>query len=117
MLTHSHSQAFTLVLDNVVADETNTVALAKLLASSFAIRGAQLSIVRRIDSQYIVQVHTTLLTWIGKRLAAYEKNKNKRARKTTILFFRALTPLLATLDSREALKMQVSHKQRSATHI
>lgn len=99
------SQAFTLVLDSYVADETNTVALAKLLASSFSIRGAQLSIVRRIESQYIVQVHTTLLTWIGKRLAAYEKNNNKRSRKTAILFFKALTPLLTPLDSREALKM------------
>ncbi|KAF7978768.1 hypothetical protein HWV62_44804 [Athelia sp. TMB] len=111
VISQAISEAFTLVLDSVVADETNTVALAKLLASSFVIRGAQLSIVRRIDSQYIVQVHTTLLTWIGKRLAAYEKNKNKRARKTAILFFRALTPLLATLNSREALKIKAHMDQ------
>ena len=85
--------------------ETHAVALAKQLASSFLIRGAQLSVVRRIDSQYVVQIQTGLLTWIGKRLATYESNKNKKSRKTAILFFRVLIPLLATLESRDALKM------------
>jgi cohesin complex subunit SA-1/2 len=93
------------VLDNTVDGETQTVALAKQLASSFLIRGAQLSVVRRMDSQYIIQIQTSLLTWIGKRLAAYENNKNKKARKTAIVFFRVLIPMLATLDSRDALKM------------
>ena len=98
-------QSFTLVLDGIVDDETHAVALSKQLASSFLIRGAQLSVVRRIDSQYIVQIHTGLLTWIGKHLATYENNKNKKSLKTAILFFRVLIPMLATLDSREALKM------------
>lgn len=98
-------QSFTLVLDGVVEDETNAVALSKQLASSFLIRGAQLSVVRRIEGQYVVQIHTTLLSWIGKRLAAYEHNKNKKSRKIAILFFRVLAPMLSMIDSREALKM------------
>lgn len=104
-LIHPFFQSFTLVLDNIVNGEIHTVALAKQLASSFFIRGAQLSVVRRIDSQYIVQMQTNLLTWIGKRLATYESNKNKKSRKTAILFFRVLIPMLTTLDSRDALKM------------
>jgi cohesin complex subunit SA-1/2 len=93
------------VLDNIVDVETHAVALAKQLVSSFLIRGAQLSVVRRIDSQYIVQIQTNLLTWVGKRLATYENNKNKKSRRTALLFFRVLIPMLATLDSRDALKM------------
>ena len=99
------SQSFSLVLDGVVEDETNAVALSKHLASSFLIRGAQLSVVRRIEGQYVVQIHTTLLSWIGKRLAAYEHNKNKKSRRIAILFFRVLAPMLSMVDNREALKM------------
>jgi cohesin complex subunit SA-1/2 len=98
-------QSFTLVLDNIVDGEAHAVALAKQLASAFLIRGAQLSVVRRIESKYVVQIQTGLLTWVGKRLATYENNKNKKSRKTAILFFRVLIPMLATLDSRDALKM------------
>jgi len=98
-------QSFTLVLDSVVRGEDHTVALAKQLGQSFMIRGAQLSVVKRLDSQYIVQTHTNLLTWIVKRIGTYEASKNKKARKTAILFFKVLHPLLAAVDSRDALKM------------
>jgi cohesin complex subunit SA-1/2 len=93
-----------LTLDNV-QDETNPIALAKLLAACFVVRGAQLSIIRRLDSQYVVQIHTTLLTWIGKRLAIYENNKNKKARKTAVVFFRVLLALVTAAESGDALKM------------
>jgi len=99
------------VLDDIVDEETHTIALSKQLASSFLIRGAQLSVVRRIGSQYVVQIQTGLLTWIGKRLATYENNKNKKSRKTAILFFRVLIPMLANLDSRDALKIKAHMDQ------
>lgn len=98
-------QSFTLVLDSVVRGEDHVVALAKQLGQSFMIRGAQLSIIKKLDSQYIVQTHTNLLTWIVKRIGTYEAAKNKKGRKTAILFFRVLQPLLAAVDSRDALKM------------
>jgi cohesin complex subunit SA-1/2 len=98
-------QSFTLVLDSVVRGEERAVALAKQLGQSFMIRGAQLSVVKRLDSQYIVQTHTNLLTWIVKRISTYEVAKNKKARKMAILFFKVLQPLLAAVDSRDALKM------------
>jgi cohesin complex subunit SA-1/2 len=68
-------------------------------------RGAQLAIVRRLDSQDLVNIHTSLLTWIGKRLGALEANKKKAARNTAATFFKALTPLLASVESRDALRM------------
>jgi cohesin complex subunit SA-1/2 len=98
-------QSFTLVLDSIVRGEERAVALTKQLGQSFIIRGAQLSVIRRLDSQYIVQTHTNLLTWIVKLIGIYEAAKNKKARKTAILFFKVLQPLLAAVDSRDALKM------------
>lgn len=98
-------QSFTLVLEGVVLSEATSVSLGKLLASCLLIRGAQLSVVRRLDSEHVIKIHTELLTWIGKRLAAYENNKNKKGRKTAVLFFKVLQPLLAPVDNRDALKM------------
>lgn len=96
-----------LYLDGVARSEDHTVALAKLLSSSFIIRGAQLSVVRRLDSQHVVDVHTSALTWIGKRLGAYEAAKNKKARGKALAFFKCLTPLCAAVDGKDFLKMYV----------
>jgi cohesin complex subunit SA-1/2 len=93
------------VLDGVVRDDQNTLHLSKLLATCFVIRGSQLSIVRRLESQYVVQIHTDLLTWIAKRLATYEINKNKKSLKLGIMFFKVLVPLVSVIQSRDALKM------------
>ena len=71
------------------------------------IRGAQLAVVKRLGSDHIIAIHTALLTWIGKRIAAYETNKNKKSRNMAILFFKAMVPLLASIDSRDALRMYV----------
>ncbi|KAG2361086.1 hypothetical protein BDR07DRAFT_1472291 [Suillus spraguei] len=100
VVTQALKESFTLVLDSVVRGEDHVVALAKQLGQSFMIRGAQLSIVKKLDSQYMVQTHTNLLTWI-----------NKRARKTAILFFKVLQPLLAAVDSRDALRIKAHMDQ------
>lgn len=89
----------------MVRDETNATQLAKLLANCFIVRGNQLSVIRRLPSQYIIQIQTNLLSWISKRLAAYLTNDNKRSFKVSIAFFRVLIPLLNAIDSRDALKM------------
>ncbi|KAG6838364.1 hypothetical protein C0991_012293, partial [Blastosporella zonata] len=104
IISQALRESYTLVLDGVVKDETNSVQLAKLLATCFAIRGSQLSIIRRLDSQYVVQVHAELVSWIVKRIAIYESNKNKKSIKLAVLFFKALVPLLGVISSRDALK-------------
>ncbi|KAG6835657.1 hypothetical protein H0H93_016057 [Arthromyces matolae] len=104
-------ESYTLVLDGVVRDETNCVQLAKLLATCFVVRGSQLSIIRRLDSQFVVQIHNELLTWIVQRLTVYENNKNKKLTKVAILFFKALAPLLGVIQSRDALKIKAHMDQ------
>ena len=48
-------QSILLVIDAVVKDKERMVGLAKPLTTSFLIRGAQLAVVRRLDSQYHVR--------------------------------------------------------------
>lgn len=93
------------MLDGMVRDELNATQLAKLLATCFVVRGNQLSVIRRLPTQYIIQIQTNLLSWISKRLAGYAANENKKSFKSAIDFFRVLTPLLNAIDSRDALKM------------
>ncbi|EGO01292.1 hypothetical protein SERLA73DRAFT_87834, partial [Serpula lacrymans var. lacrymans S7.3] len=111
VITQALRESFTLVLDGVVQGEEHSVSLAKQLASSFIIRGAQLSVVRRLDSKFVVQIHTNLLTWIVKRLTTYETNKNKKSRNLAILFFRVMLPLLTSVESRDALKIKAHMDQ------
>ncbi|KAG7442823.1 uncharacterized protein BT62DRAFT_935557 [Guyanagaster necrorhizus] len=111
VITQALQEAFTLILDSVVRDETNAVQLAKQLASCFVIRGIQLSIIRRLDSEYIVQIHTNLISWLGKRLSTYQSNNNKKSLKRTILCFRVLTQMLSVIQSREALQIKAHMDQ------
>ncbi|KAG6913621.1 hypothetical protein DXG01_005518 [Tephrocybe rancida] len=111
ILSQALRELYTLVLDGVVQDETKMVQLAKLLATCLAVRGSQLSIIRRLESQYVVQVHNELVSWIVKRLTIYKSNKNKKSSKLAILFFKALVPLLGVISSRDALKIKAHMDQ------
>ncbi|KAJ7164977.1 hypothetical protein C8R46DRAFT_1097762 [Mycena filopes] len=104
-------EAFTLVLDGIVSDETNVVQLAKHLAPTFILRGAHLAVLKKLDAQYIVQIQTTALSWIAKRIAGYEANGNKKSLRTAITFFRALIPLLAVIQNRDAMKIKAHMDQ------
>ena len=97
-----------LYLDGVTHDADHTIALGKLLASAFLIRGAQLAVVRRLDSANVVNVHTGAINFICKKIASYEASTNKnskKARNRCLMFFKVLTPLVNAVDSREALKV------------
>ena len=96
-----------LYLDGIVRTADHSVALGKLCASCFVIRGAQLSVVRRLDSAHVVNVHTGALNFVCKRIAAYASANNKRARNRALVFFKVLSPMLTALEARDALKMCV----------
>lgn len=96
-----------LLLDRIVETEKHAVALAKALSPCLLIRGAQLSVVKKLAGEFVVGIHTNLISWIVKRVTTYESNKNKRGRKASILLFRALPHLLTGIDPQDALKMYV----------
>lgn len=94
-------------MDGVVKDEEQMVGLAKQLATSFLIRGAQLAVVRRLDSRFVVKTHKELLQEAIKNVSAYERGKNKKRSGVAVSFFRAMVPLLKGVESRDALAMCV----------
>ncbi|THH30478.1 hypothetical protein EUX98_g3693 [Antrodiella citrinella] len=102
----SLQDSFQLYLDGITDSEDHTVSLAKSLAGALMIRGAHLAVVRRLDSQFVVETHTSALTWIGKRLGAYETAKNKKALSKALMFFKVLVPLSSMLDSRDSVKIK-----------
>ncbi|KAF8634382.1 hypothetical protein AX15_000952 [Amanita polypyramis BW_CC] len=114
VVTQAMQEAFNLVLDGIVQGEDNCVQLAKALSSCLAIRGSQLSIIKRLEGQYVVQIHVTLLSYIVKRLTAYEKNKNKKSLRTAVSFFRTLVPLLLAVQSKDALEIKAHMDQALA---
>ncbi|KAG6811622.1 hypothetical protein H0H92_006586 [Tricholoma furcatifolium] len=56
-------------------------------------------------------VVTVLTHALKERLAVYETNKNKKSFKLAVLFFKALTPLLGVIPSRDALKIKAHMDQ------
>ncbi|KAF8902622.1 hypothetical protein CPB84DRAFT_1961568 [Gymnopilus junonius] len=113
-LTRAIQEAFTLVLDGVIRDETSSLQLAKMAAGCFVVRGSQLTVLRRLPAEYIIHIQTNLLSWVIKRIAAYENNKNKKSLKSAITFFRVLIPLLGPIQSRDALKLKAHMDQAFA---
>lgn len=80
--------------------DEHAVALARALGACFVVRGAQLSVIKRLESDHVVEVHISSISWIVERLASTSKGMKKK-----LLLFRLLQQLLSTLDSRDALKM------------
>ncbi|KAI0301249.1 hypothetical protein BC826DRAFT_1155978 [Russula brevipes] len=106
VVTTALKDSFTLLLEGLETDEMHSVSLAKSLVPCLMMRGAQLSVVRKLEGQHVSAIHTQLLGWVAKRIGAYESNQNQKKRDTAILFFKVLQPLLAPLDSREALAIK-----------
>ena len=69
------------------------------------VRGAQLAIVKKLPSEYTVEIQTTLLSWMLKKISVYESTKNKRGKASAIGFFKALQVLLVGIGQGEALRM------------
>ncbi|KAH8112371.1 hypothetical protein DFH11DRAFT_1607236 [Phellopilus nigrolimitatus] len=106
VIVEALKESFTLLLDRIVETEQYTLALAKSLAPCLLMRGAQLSVLRKLPSEHVVQIHTTLISWVTKKISAYETMKNKRGRTNSIMFFRVLLHLLAAIEPRDALKIK-----------
>ncbi|KAH9035024.1 hypothetical protein EDB85DRAFT_1945370 [Lactarius pseudohatsudake] len=106
VVTSALKDSFTLLLEDVEHDEAHSISLAKSLVPCLMMRGAQLAVVRKLEGQHVVSIHSQLLAWIAKRLGAYESNSNKRSRDLSVLFFKVLQPLLAPVDNRDALTIK-----------
>ncbi|KAI9513450.1 hypothetical protein F5148DRAFT_1273088 [Russula earlei] len=114
IVSNALKDSFTLLLDGLATDEMHSISLAKSLLHCLMMRGAQLAVVRKLEGQHIIAIHTQLLGWVVKRIGAYESNKNQKKRDTAILFFKVMQPLLAPLDNRDALAIKAYMDQALA---
>ncbi|KAG8906784.1 hypothetical protein FRB99_006161 [Tulasnella sp. 403] len=99
-------ESYEMYLDGRASEGDHTAALAKALTAALVIRGAQLSIVQRLDGDSVVSIHSTCVTWITKKIAQYENNGNKKLRNAAIEFFHILTQLLVSVESGDAAKLK-----------
>jgi cohesin complex subunit SA-1/2 len=103
-------KAYQLLFDRDVKTDSHAIALSKILVNAFVVRGAQLSIINRLDGEHFVSLHTRLVGWAAKKVAAYEANKKKSLRNKALHVFRALSNLLLGVQPAEASRMCVSFR-------
>ncbi|CAE6434925.1 unnamed protein product, partial [Rhizoctonia solani] len=99
-------RSFSLYIDHVSKSDANTVALAKALSGALVIRGAQLSVLRRLDTAQVANVHTTCISWIIKKISGYQTMGNRNARNRSVAFFKSLVCLLGTVESADAIRIK-----------
>jgi cohesin complex subunit SA-1/2 len=104
----SFLQSFELFLNDTVDTEEHAIALAKLLASHFSIRGAHLAVQARLSSQYVSHILTGLSNWLVQKLETAEGKKDKEMTKKVSTLFRALVQLVIGLEPTDALKLCVA---------
>ena len=101
-------QSFGLYLYDSVDTEEHAIALAKLLASHFSIRGAHLTVQARLPSQHVLHILTGLSNGLVQKLKAAEGEKDKGMTKKVSTLFRALVQLVVGLEPTDALKLCVA---------
>ncbi|KAG9084641.1 hypothetical protein FRC07_013583, partial [Ceratobasidium sp. 392] len=106
VLVNALQESFSLYIDNITKSDANTIALSKALQSAIVIRGAQLSVVRRLDTGQVASVHTTCISWIVKKISGFEAMGNKSARNRAVAFFKSLVWLLGTVESADAIRIK-----------
>ncbi|KAF9078436.1 hypothetical protein BDP27DRAFT_1309581 [Rhodocollybia butyracea] len=94
--TQTMKEAFNIFKKSPSHDETHLLALAKLISSCFLIRGSQLAVLRRLDAQHV----------LDNQANGIRSSSGDPPHKVAIVFFQALVPLVATVQSRDALKIK-----------
>ena len=100
-------QSFELYLNDSVDTEEHAIALAKLLASHFSIRGAHLVVQARLSSQHVSHILTGLSNWLVQKLRDTEGKRDKEMTKKVSTLFKALVQLVLGLEPTDALKLCV----------
>lgn len=98
------TKAFLLSLRFKTRDDS-LASLCKLLVSHFTVRGTQLSVLKRLSSGHIAEIHIHLTDWLAEKLCASQEDEADRVFRRTTTFFRNLIPLVTGMDSKDALKV------------
>lgn len=106
-LTHSLllEQSLAAYVDGDVSTSEPFLALTRLMQNSVVVRGAHLSILRKLASPAYVRIHTNVIAWTIKKAAALEDTQQSAAKDRAALAFRGLANIVAGLNGKEALAM------------
>ncbi|SCV69509.1 BQ2448_2529 [Microbotryum intermedium] len=106
VVTASLQTACELLIDaeSKVSDE-QLVAVGRLLSTATAVRGAQLAIVRRLPAEELVDLHTTALRYVLRKVANLDQANKSTTRNRALSYFKALAHLLLGVEGRSALTL------------
>ncbi|KAH8829165.1 hypothetical protein DL96DRAFT_1814433 [Flagelloscypha sp. PMI_526] len=88
--------------------------LAKLLVTMFTLRGTHLTVLKRLSSAHIVEIHLKLTTWLAQRIHEYDKEDAHTLLKRTADLFKFLVALVNGLDTKDAVRTKALLTQHLA---
>ncbi|SPO27520.1 related to Nuclear cohesin complex subunit [Ustilago trichophora] len=100
-------EAFELYLDTGDAEgEARFVSLSRQLANALVVRGAGFTALRKIDARCLISLHSRASEHIAQKVAAAERNGNKKVRQKMPALYKGMANLLLTATPTDAVKIK-----------
>ncbi|SPO27175.1 related to Nuclear cohesin complex subunit [Ustilago trichophora] len=100
-------EAFELYLDTGDAEgEARFVSLSRQLANALVVRGAGFTALRKIDARCLISLHSRASEHIAQKVAAAERNGNKKVRQKMPALYKGMANLLITATPTDAVKIK-----------
>nr|WJN25054.1 sister chromatid cohesion subunit [Moesziomyces parantarcticus] len=102
-------EAFELYLDGGDAgSEARFVSLSRQLANALVVRGAGFTALRKIDARCLISLHSRASEHIAQKVAAAERNGDKRVKQKMPALYKGMANLLMTATPTDAVKIKSS---------
>ncbi|ETS59677.1 hypothetical protein PaG_06609 [Moesziomyces aphidis] len=100
-------EAFELYLDGGDAgSEARFVSLSRQLANALVVRGAGFTALRKIDARCLISLHSRASEHIAQKVAAAERNGDKRVKQKMPALYKGMANLLMTATPTDAVKIK-----------
>nr|WJN25055.1 sister chromatid cohesion subunit [Pseudozyma flocculosa] len=100
-------EAFELYLDTGDAQgEARFVSLSRQLANALVVRGAGFTALRKINPGCLISLHSRASEHIAQKVAAAERNGNKKVRQRMPALYKGMANLLMTASPTDAVKIK-----------
>ncbi|SNX85606.1 related to Nuclear cohesin complex subunit [Melanopsichium pennsylvanicum] len=101
-------EAFELYLDSAdpAQSEARFVSLSRQLANALVVRGAGFTALRKIDPRCLISLHSRASEHIAQKVAAAERNGNKKVKQRMPALYKGMANLLTTAIPTDAVKIK-----------
>ncbi|CDR98692.1 hypothetical protein [Sporisorium scitamineum] len=100
-------EAFELYLDTGdTQSEARFVSLSRQLANALVVRGAGFTALRKIDPRCLISLHSRASEHIAQKVAAADRNGNKKVRQKMPALYKGMANLLMTASPTDAVKIK-----------